>query len=305
MDDEEYQKLGFIQSVNLGGVVDVDRVIGWLQNFQVNLKTIGFKSVSDLPKIEGSALVIDKSMASTKFFEQIHHLKDYHGVIICCDRALYQIIPYIFPSKEDKLRVVETQNNYSFISPNGTRPPDAPTYVCNLDSSSLCLSFFDRPDVKRVMDKVTAVFSVTTNPLTIRHFHGKRYFFTPYMMGLTDTLQFKSGTPYIRTGGQVASFAWVLAYALGAKTIGTFGITHSFDSMAETEYPGAAHERIEGLYGTCWQDQTYRFYNDTYLKLIREGKKDGVETINCSKAGLLYNSNVIDMSLQEYVEKYE
>ena len=256
-------------------VVDVDRVIGWLQNFQVNLKTIGFKSVSDLPKIEGSALVIDKSMASTQFFKQLPAIKNYKGTLIVCDRALYHTIKY-----------------------------NASGYVCNLDSSPICLSFFDRPDVKKVMKKITAIFAVTTNPLTIRHWHGARYFFTPYMMGLTNTLMQKSGTPNIRTGGQVACFAWILAKVLGANPIGTFGITHSCDDITETEYPSLDHVRINGPHGLCWQDAVYRFYNDTFLQCIKQGKEFGVKTVNCSKSGLLYSGDVVDMSLKQFVNKY-
>lgn len=200
---------------------DYERIINWLQNFKVNHETIGFEhSVSDLPEIKGSALVIDKSMASTKYFEQLPEIKKYKGTIIVCDRALYTVIQHRIPQ-----------------------------YVSNLDSSSLCISFFDRPDVKAVMDKITAVFSVTTNPLTIRHWHGKRYYFVPYLgcLSLTKTLMVKSGLPFMRTGGQVASFAWLLAHNLGAKSIGIFGVTHSFNDLAETEYPGIPHKRVKGI----------------------------------------------------------
>lgn len=254
-------------------------MIQWMQNFEVNKHTIGFKSVSDLPPVNGSALVIDKSMASTKYYEQIDALSDYKGTIIACDRALYSILPYIEQTKK--------------------------VYVCNLDSSSLCISFFDRPDVKKVMNKVTAVFSVTTNPLTIRHWHGERVFFTPYLgcASLTKKLMMASGTPHLMTGGQVASFAWILALNLGANPLGLFGITNSYDSMGETEFPGARHIRKIGPYGVCWQDPVFEYYNEEFLKFIKTAQKE-VKTINTMKAGLLYSPYLEDLSLKEFVKNY-
>lgn len=257
----------------------VERIVEWLQNFAVNRDTIGFDhSVSDLPQIKDSALIIDKSMASTKYFEQLPEIKNYKGTIICCDRALYSVIKY--------------------------RLPD---YVCNLDSSPLCISFFDRPDVKKVMDKITAVFAVTTNPITIRHYHGKRAYFSPYMgcFSLTKALMMQSGTPYLMTGGQVASFAYIFAYNLGAKNIGIFGVTSGYDDLSETEYPHVHHERIKGKYGITWQDPVYKWYNDIWLEYIKNlAKKDQVNTYNLMKGGLLYSRYVHDLSLKEFVEKY-
>lgn len=261
------------------------RVIERLQNFDVNLKTIGFKhSVSDLPKIKGSALIIDKAMASTKYYEQIDWLSRYKGTIIACDRALYSILPY---------DVVNQAKN---------------VYVCNLDMSPLCISFFDRPDVKEVMDQMTAVFSVTTNPLTIRHWHGKRTFFTSWTFstGLTKAIMELSQTPFMETGGQVACFAWVLALSLGANPIGIFGVSHGYDSKEESECPGAPHKRIKGPYGVVWQDPMYQLYNGYFLEFIERGKKEeNVETVNTMKAGLLYSKDVTDMSLKEFVKSYE
>ena len=254
-----------------------DKIIEWLQFFKVNKETLIFHSVADLPEIEGSALIIDKSMASTKYFEQLSEIKNYKGVIITCDRALYSVIKHRLPN-----------------------------YTCNLDSSFLCVDFFDRPDVKKVMDKITGVFAVTTNTLTIRHWHGKRVFFVPYLgcLSLTKALMLKSGMPYMQTGGQVASFCWLLAYNLGASNIGVFGVTHGYDDMSETEYPGVPHKRVKGPYGTVWQDPVYGWYNDIWLDYIRQASEEGVTTYNLMKAGLLYSKHVKDMSLKEFTEKY-
>jgi hypothetical protein len=258
-----------------GEGISVANVMRMLRYFEVNCSTVNFKSVSDLPKIKGSALVIDKTMASTKFFEQIEAIKDYKGTIICSDRSLYQVIKHRIPE-----------------------------YVCQLDNSFLCVDFFDRPDVKAVMDKVTAVFSVTTNTLTIRHWHGPRVFFVPYLGNMTRDMMNLTGCPVMETGGQVASFAWLLAYNLGANPIGVFGVTHGYDSMAETEYPaGTPHKRIKGKYGAVWQDPVYEYYNGTFLDFIRIGRENEVTTVNTTKSGALYSKDVVDMALKEFVEK--
>lgn len=167
-----------------------------------------------------------------------------------------------------------------------------------------CLSFFDRPDVKKVMDKITAIFVTTTNPLTVRLWHGKRVFFTGWLGGpaLTKYLMMASLTPMVPTGGQVASLAWILAYNLCANPIGVFGITHSYDDPKETEYPSERLKRRKGPYGTVWQDNTYEFYNNTFLGYISKAAKEGVVTVNTSKAGLLYSPDVKDLSLEEFVK---
>jgi len=131
-------------------------------------------------------------------------------------------------------------------------------------------------------------------------------FFTPYMgsLGITKGLMLQSQMPYMGTGGQVASFAWLLAYNLGANPIGVFGVTNSYDDMSETEYPDVPHKRQKGPYGTCWQDPVYSFYNRTFLKFIRDGAEQGVTTINTMKAGLLYDDHVKDMSLEEFASAF-
>lgn len=266
------------------------RYIEWLGNIMViqNDLSLGLKdplgirklgqSVKDLPQIHGSALVIDKSMASTRYFEWLPEISKYKGTIICTDRALYTVIEH--------------------------RLPD---YVCNIDSSALCISFFDRPDVKKVMDRITAVFSVTTNPLTVRHWHGKKVFFTPPLLslGLTKAIMQFTNTPYLNAAGQVAALCWSLAYNLGANPIGLFGITHGYDKIEESEFQMAEHRTVKGPYGTVYQDPIFGYYNDLYLEIIKLAAKDNVKTYNTMKRGLLYGEDVLDISLEEFVETYD
>lgn len=254
----------------------------WLRNFKVNSDTIGFRhTLDDLPKIKGSALVIDKSMASTKFFNQIFALKDYKGTIIACDRAL--------PTLINVANVV-------------------PQIVCQLDSSYLCQYFFDVPEVKAAMPKITCVFATTTHPLTIRLWHGKRVFFTPWLGSerLTATLMAKSHTVSMMTGGEVSTFAWILARYLKADPIGLFGVYNAYDELGETEYPDVPHHKIKNRYGTFWVDPVYKWYAEIHKECIKVAKKElGVTTINTSEGGVMYSKYIKAMPLREFVGKYE
>jgi hypothetical protein len=251
----------------------------WLANFKVNLETIGFKyTLTDLPKINGSALCIDKPMSSTRFYQEIEHIKDYKGTIICCDRALAQVIEHRLPN-----------------------------YVTQVDASYLIQYFFDLPKVKAVMDKITAVFATTTHPLTIRLWGGRRVYFTPWMgYPLTDTLVAKSKTVYMSVLGCVHNTSWLLALNLGANPIALFGTPNAYDSLAETEYPEVRHRKVRNQYGTFYTDPVYDHYNQILLACIKYAKeKHGIETINCSQQGILYSPYVTDMSLEEFVRRYQ
>lgn len=252
----------------------------WLTNFKVNYETIGFKrGIHELPKINGSAIVVDKSMASTKFYENADLLRGYKGTLIVCDRAL----PYLI---HDNV---------------------IPTYVLNVDSSYLCQYFFDLPEVKKHMNQITAIFCVTTHPLTIRLWHGERVFFTPYLGGaqVTWNLAKISGTPIMNVGGEVSTLAWLLAYNLGANPIGMFGITNSYDSLAETEYPDTPHETETNKYGTFYYDKVYKRYAEIHKEFIKIAKRDGnVDTVNVTEGGCMYSKWIKDLSMKKFLEIY-
>lgn len=255
----------------------LEKLPEWLRNFKVSYDTIGFNhSVAELPEINGSAIVVDKSMASTTFFKHIQHLKNYKGTLIVCDRALAQTLKHRIPQ-----------------------------YVCQLDSSYLCQYFFDLPQVKRHMQDITAVFSVTTHPLTIRLWNGKRVFFTPWLGNLSWNLAVKSHTPVMSTGGEVSTFAWLLALNLSANPIGMFGIYNAYNHIGETEYPGLKHYKVKNRYGTFVQDPVYRHYakiHKAYIKFAKE--KYGVQTYNLTQGGAMYSKWIKDLSLKEFVNKF-
>lgn len=267
----------------------IQKLPEWLFNWRVISETIGFDHpLTDLkyhreyalhPK---SALVIDQSMASRTFLENLHHIKDYSGLIICCDRALGKVLEYANPEQ---------------------------VMVVQVDSSPLCFSFFDVPIVKNSMEKmVGAVFANTTNPLTIRRWSGRRYYFTPDMgwEPLTYTLALKSGTPVLYCGGEVSTVCWQIAHNLGANPIGIFGILNCYENISETEYPGVSHKVVENKYGKFIVDPVYERYTEVHLGLIRAAKqKYGIITINCTESGIMYSEWVEELTLKEFVEIYQ
>jgi len=249
----------------------------WLRNVKTNLDTIGFEqTVLDLPEVKGSAIVVDHQMTGS-LEKALTLLKNYKGTLFACDRALYKLIPYRVPE-----------------------------YVANLDSSYLCMSFFDRPDVREVMDKVTAIFATTTFTLTIRHWHGKRVFFTPWIGSvLTDSISAATKTPTMQTGGNVATFLWILAVALKANPIALVGIDNSVYEKRQTEYPGVPHKKAHGPYGTAYIDPVYEHYANWHLAAIRTAKNElAINTINCTEGGVMYSEDVLDMPLLDFIEKY-
>ncbi len=257
----------------------------WLTNFRVNLETIGCKeTISNLAKIDGPALIIDHPFSGS-FERQAEYLKKYKGVSFCCDRALYKCLEYDF----------------------------IPTYVVNVDSSYLCMSFFDRPDVRKVMDKVTAIFANTTFPLTIRCWSGRRVFFTPlFEWSITESMSAMSRTDVINTGGCVHNTCFSIAYALGADPIAIYGIDNSYDKIEQTEYPDVEHKEyyVEELKRSFIVDPVYEYYAKKMFQWISSIKR---KTINTTQNGIMYNSvskmfgykgRIKKMKLSEFVGEF-
>ena len=255
----------------------LEKLPEWIRNFRTNLETIGFdETIADLPDINGPAVVVDHQMTGSAE-RLIPKLRDFKGTVFVTDRTLYKILPYRVPE-----------------------------YVGNIDSSYLCMSFFDRPDVRPYMDKVTAIFATTTFTLTIRHWHGRRVFFTPWIgPGITESLAALSKTPWCFTGGNIATLLWILAVNLNANPIALVGIDNAVYKKEQTEYPGVPHRRVKGPYGTVLVDPVYDWYAEWHLSAIRYVKeKYGITTVNVTKGGLMYSDYIEDMSIDEFIKKY-
>jgi len=263
----------------------IEKLPEWLNNFKVNIETIGFtKTVEDLPRIKGSALIIDHQMTGS-VEPYLEMLKEYKGTLIVCDRALRKVLPYKIPD-----------------------------IVANIDSSYLCWYFFDVPEVRRHMDEINAVFAATTHPLTIRSWHGKRYFFMPWLGGvnITFSLANKGSLPVMFTGGEVSTFIWILALNLGANPIGMLGIDNCYEKIEQTEYPEVEHEKFDfnpwsgkKLPKPIYIDPVYAIYATVHHELIKYAKKKhNIETINCSPTGVMHSRWIRDMNFKKFVEEY-
>lgn len=255
----------------------LEKLPEWLRNFKTNFDTIGFqRHIGDLPKIKGPALIVDHPFSGS-LEKHLATLQKYEGTIFCCDRALYKILPHKIP-----------------------------TYVVNVDSSYLCMSFFDRPDVREHMKDITAIFSAMTFPLTIRNWHGKRVFFIPYLGDeLTHSLMATSKLPYLAAGGCVHNTCYVLAYALGANPIGLLGIENSYDDLSQTEYPDVHHEKIETQFGIRYSDPVYLHYARIMIdwsELFYNNSK--VQTFNCTQNGITYGEHIHEMSLESFIADF-
>lgn len=256
----------------------LEKLPEWLANWKCNHETIGFdRTIEDLPKIEGPALIVDNSMTGS-LDKHIEALKKFDGIILACDRAA------------------------SKLCAHGV----VPDILCNVDSSFLCIGFVDNPAVRKYMDSIHGVFAATAHPLTIRAFSGRRYYFQPWVgYPLTDTLAAKGRLPVMSTGGSVHNTLWILAVNRGAKKIGLVGIDNSYRKYGESEYPGIKHKIVENRYGKFYVGPVYELYNDILLKYAKFARDEhGVHTVNCNRGGILYGDGVEDLSLREFVEKY-
>ena len=246
----------------------------WLANWKCNYETVGFdRTIEDLPRIEGLALVVDNSMTGS-LDRHIEALKKFKGTILACDRAAWKLCAHGI----------------------------APDIVGNVDSSFLCIPFVDNPEVRKYMDRIHGVFASTANPLTIRAFSGRRHFFQPYLgYPLTDSLAAKGRLPVMSSGGCIHNTLWILAVNLKATSIGLMGIDNSYTKYGETEYPGIKHKIVENQYGKFYVDPVYEHYNDILLKYAKFAReKHGIRTVNCNKGGVLYGNGIEDMSLEEF-----
>ncbi len=246
----------------------------WLQNWRVNHDTIGFdKTVEDMPAVEGKALVVDNPMSGA-LDRHIGALREFRGTVLSCDRAAWKLC------REDIV----------------------PDIACNVDSSFLCVPFFDNPWVRAHAHKIHGVFASTTNPLTVRAFPGRRHWFQPWLgIPLTDSLAAAGRLPVMSTGGCVHNTLWVLAVNLGAKEVGLVGVENSYDSYSQTEYPGVRHAVMENAYGRFYADPVYLHYNEILLKYAKFARdRHGVRTVNCNRGGILYGGGVEDMGLEEF-----
>lgn len=257
----------------------MEKLPEWLGNWRVNYETIGFdRTIEDLPRIEGPALIVDNSMTGS-LDKHLETMKEFKGTILSCDRAAWKLCAH-------------------GITPN---------ILGNVDSSFLCIPFVDNPEVRKHMDRINGVFASTVHPLTVRAFSGKRFWFQPWMgQPLTDSLAARGMLPIMSSGGCIHNTLWVLAVNLGAREIGIVGVDNSYTKYGETEYPGVKHRIVENQYGKFYVDPVYEFYNDILLKYARFAReKHGIRTVNCNQSGILYGDGVEDLSLEEFVREFK
>lgn len=261
----------------------------WLRNLETNCETEKFeKTIHDLPKIKESALIVDHPFSGS-FDKQVEDLKNYKGTIFCCDRALYTcLVNDIIPD-----------------------------YVVNVDSSYLCLAFYDLPLIRKHMDKTTALFTVTAFPLTIRAWTGKKAFFSQDLTcnSLTESLSRVTKTDIVRPGGCVHNTSWAIAYALGAKTIGLYGIDNSYDKQSQAEHGlTLKSHHVKELDKVFYTDAVYRLYAGVLFAWMEKVGKE-IVNVNTTENGIMYNSvayeevgadvDIKKMSLKEFVEGYK
>ena len=242
----------------------------WVRNALTNIETASIDyTITDLDPIDGSVMIVDHPFTGS-FERQAEHLKNFDGTIMCCDRALYKCLEYDV----------------------------VPDYVLNVDSSYLVYGFIDRADVRAEMKDITAIFAITTNPITVRMWSGKRVFFVPSfgMQNLNEALSASAKLDIVAPGGCVHNTAFSIAWALGSKSVVLYGIDNSYETIGQAELPKEKHDvvRVSELNKSFLVDNDYRIYAETMFYWMDEiTKMDGDKStvfINVGESGIMYES---------------
>ena len=119
------------------------------------------------------------------------------------------------------------------------------------------------------------------------------------------------------TGGNVGASAWVFAHTILEKIVGMIGMDFGYvvDSSMKAREMGSQMKEIFGdkaqeafievfnpYTKEMWHtDPTFYWYRECFLKMIKELN---AKVYNCSKGGIVFGENVINISLEEFLEKF-
>jgi hypothetical protein len=120
----------------------------------------------------------------------------------------------------------------------------------------------------------------------------------------------------MNTGGNVGAASWIFANnILNCNNIGAIGMDYSYYEDTEFLNTQTYYELLEiagdkkdihkffkskkGMHGkTFFQDPTYKWYCDNLKQIISKSTRP---LYNCSDAGLLCGDNIIEISIEEYL----
>jgi hypothetical protein len=256
------------------------RLVGWLENFKANLNLIwksdSVLSLSNKYEMNVPAIVVG---AGSSLQKNVHFLKDFKGIVVCCDRAFETVAKYRIP---DYVVCLESQldPNYEFLFGNG---------------------------LNKLQSRVKGLFVTTTHPKILNDWKGEVYFYHASMMNMVknidDFIHFmgqspphlgksKEDIPVLDSGANVGTMSWVLATSiLKCNPIGLIGL-----DFCEYDKDDPTHKI------SYYNYMIYAFSLAESIKHFKE--KGGFDTISCVEGGILEADWIPQMKLKDFINKY-
>lgn len=271
----------------------------WLDNVRENFATIkDGKDIMDIPKNEGSALVIG---AGPSLYRN-HHLEllaeiGFEGTIFAADRVLTDCI-------------------------------DAgviPDYVLVLDGSEKILKFIDHSIVDE--HSLAAIMCTTTHPSVVKRWGGEIYWFTNSISediapNVAFFLHHLLKKTELSTAGHASSVGWSVAHTLGCREIILAGVDLAYPMdvpMEETPYYDRYSrafdgdvDRIKQCYTTyhheyfntdCYYDEVFKSYIASSMSHFKAAETTGCKVINCTEGGALEGDSLSCARFSEYLRR--
>jgi len=262
--------------------------------------------IRELRRTDRSAIVIGAGPS----LKEYNHLKilaesDYNGVIITTDRILVECIK------------------------NGV----IPDFVCSVDADPTIPTFYHHELVNKRKKKISAILSTVVDPLLLKVFKGKKYFFHPTfddmknLTSLTRAVHYMTRNIIIPSIGDVGSNCWYLAKFMECDPICLIGMDHSelniedlgdYQQMKENlkKLPKKQFEIIKKnsfkkgynryFKNWFWTGPIWRSCTELFLYHIKNfSKKTNKKTINCTGRGAIQADFIDSMKFEEFLEKYK
>ena len=263
----------------------------WASNLRENLQEINnSKDITDFPKIKGASLCIANGESLNLHLDEINSFK---GHIFSCERNIIKLL-------EKKI---------------------IPDYMVCIDGDPIMEKFIDHPLVDEYSDRITAIFTTTSSPNTIKRWKGEKVFFNAWLDDTTKTesisMVFKELTQksICHTGGNCGTSLWFLAHYLGSNPIVLLGLDMAYpitipDLSYTSIWEGIKHLKREEIL-SYFRKETNPFGNDIITDYVWEGFKDAwitwiaesnITTIQCSDYTIVHQPPIKLMKFKEYLD---
>lgn len=215
------------------------------------------------------------------------------------------------PTLEENLKDIKHVDKATFFCTDKAFPricaKRIPEYVCALNTRSPneeCSKWWAAGDTT----KSTLIIPITSDPLHLKHWHGKMCFINADLpVTLTDTITKETGLDPLPSGSNVGVFAYMMAVRMGFKNAALIGMDYSFltrEELLKRYNPKETYiimEHRDKLGNIRWSDWGWFDSAIAFFENARYfGRNRGVRTVNSTERGIIYDGEFIEeMTLEE------